>query len=67
MSTINEKWQDWEGEVLLLHEGTTSRQAYSKNFAYKNIFIENFKGSYGSFVSSRIYKIRGFNLYAKLI
>ena len=66
-STINEKWQDWEGEILLLHKGTTQYQAFGRNFAYKNIFIENFKGSYGSFVSSRIYKIKGFNLYAKLI
>jgi len=67
LSTINEKWQNWEGEVLLLHEGTTSHQAFSRNFAYKTIFIENFKGNFGSFVSSRIYKIDRFNLFAKLI
>jgi threonylcarbamoyladenosine tRNA methylthiotransferase CDKAL1 len=65
--TINEKWQNWEGEVLLLHKGTTSNQAFGRNFAYKNIFIENNKDLYGSFVHSRIYKIDGFNLFAKLI
>ena len=66
-STINEKWQEWEGEILLLHKGTTPYQAFGRNYAYKNIFIENFKGNYGSFVSSRIYKIKGFNLFAELI
>jgi tRNA A37 methylthiotransferase MiaB len=65
--TINEKWQDWEGEVLLLHEGTTSNQAFGRNIAYKNIFIENTKENYGTFVNARIYKIDGFNLFAKLI
>ncbi|MBY8979604.1 MAG: tRNA (N(6)-L-threonylcarbamoyladenosine(37)-C(2))-methylthiotransferase [Candidatus Lokiarchaeota archaeon] len=65
--TINEKWKDWEGEVLLLHEGTTSNQAFGRNIAYKNIFIENVKDSYGTFVNSRIYKVDGFNLFAKLI
>ena len=67
LSTINEKWQDWEGEVLLLHEGTTSNQAFGRNIAYKNIFIENVKETYGAFVHSRIYKVDGFNLFAKLI
>jgi len=65
--TINEKWQDWEGEILVLHEGTTPNQAFSRNFAYKNIFIENFKDCYGTFAYSRIYRIDGFNLFAKLI
>jgi len=65
--TINEKWQDWEGEVLLLHEGTTSNQAFGRNIDYKNIFIKNAKESYGTFVHSRIYTVDGFNLFAKLI
>jgi len=65
--TINEKWQDWEGEILLLHEGSTSNQAFGRNFAYKNIFIENFKGTYGTFVNARIYSVEGFNLFAEII
>ncbi len=64
--TINEKWQDWEGEVLLLHEGATSNQTFGRNISYKNIFIENNKGGYGTFVNARIYKVDGFNLFAKL-
>jgi len=67
MITINEKWQDWEGEVLLLHEGTTSNQAFGRNYAYKNVFIKNFKGVFGSFVDARIIKVDGFNLFADLI
>ncbi|MBY9020160.1 MAG: tRNA (N(6)-L-threonylcarbamoyladenosine(37)-C(2))-methylthiotransferase [Candidatus Lokiarchaeota archaeon] len=67
MVTINEKWQDWEGEILLLHKGTTSNQAFGRNFAYKNIFLENNKKKYGSFVRIQIYDIDGFNLFAKLI
>ena len=65
--TINEKWQDWEGKVLLLHEGTAFNQDFGRNFAYKNIFIENFEGSYGSFVNARIYEVDGFNLFAKIV
>ena len=64
--TINEKWQDWEGEILLLHEGATSNQAFGRNISYKNIFIENNKGGYGTFINVRIYKVDGFNLFAKL-
>ena len=64
--TINEKWQDWEGEILLLHEGATSNQTFGRNISYKNIFIENNKGGYGTFVNARIYKVDGFNLFAKL-
>jgi tRNA A37 methylthiotransferase MiaB len=67
LNTINEKWQDWEGEVLFLHEGTTSHQAFSRNSAYKTIFIENFIGTYGTFAKVRVYKVDGFNLFAKLI
>jgi len=67
LKTINKKWQDWEGEVLLLHEGTISNQAFGRNFAYKNLFLENFNGVFGSFVDARIYKVDGFNLFADLI
>ncbi|GAH17377.1 unnamed protein product, partial [marine sediment metagenome] len=54
-------------EVLLLHEGTTSHQAFGRNFAYKSIFIENFIGTYGTFVNIRVYKVDGFKLFAELI
>ncbi len=64
---INRNWKDWEGEVLILHEGTESNQAFGRNFAYKNIFIDNFKGKYGSFVNAKIDKVDGFNLFGSLI
>jgi tRNA A37 methylthiotransferase MiaB len=67
LSKINTSWKNWEGEVLVLHEGFKENQAFGRNFAYKNIFIENFTGVFGSFVNARIYKVVGFNLFAELI
>ena len=67
LSNINSKWMNWEGEVLVLHEGLKQSQAFGRNYAYKNIFIENFKGNYGTFVKVRILDVDGFNLYAECI
>ncbi|NHJ23971.1 MAG: tRNA (N(6)-L-threonylcarbamoyladenosine(37)-C(2))-methylthiotransferase [Candidatus Lokiarchaeota archaeon] len=64
---INEKWNNWEGKVLILHKGSKVNQAFGRNFAYKNIFVENFKGNYGSFIDARVNKVDGFNLYAEQI
>jgi len=64
---INANWRNWEGEVLVLHEGFKVNQAFGRNFAYKNVFIENFDGIYGSFVKARIYEVDGFNLFAELV
>ena len=67
LNNINSKWESWEGEILVIHEGLRVDQVFGRNYAYKNIFIENFNGSYGSFVKARISYVDGFNLYAKLI
>jgi tRNA A37 methylthiotransferase MiaB len=67
LSDINAFWKNWEGEVLVLHGGLKSNQAFGRNFAYKNVFIENFEEAYGSFVEVRVYKVKKFNLFAKLI
>ncbi|MFX0049000.1 MAG: tRNA (N(6)-L-threonylcarbamoyladenosine(37)-C(2))-methylthiotransferase [Candidatus Hermodarchaeota archaeon] len=64
---INSKWKDWNGKVLVLHKGSKKNQAFGRNFAYKNIFIENFKGTYGLFVKAQIYEVDGFNLFAKIV
>ncbi len=64
---MNDKWKEWEGEVLVLHEGTHQNQAFGRNFAYKNIFIDNYKGKYGEFLTTKIYNVDGFNLFGKLI
>ncbi|MHA1670497.1 MAG: tRNA (N(6)-L-threonylcarbamoyladenosine(37)-C(2))-methylthiotransferase [Promethearchaeota archaeon] len=65
--TINESWQRWKGSILVLHEGTTQNQVFGRNFAYKNVFIDDFRGSLGSFVNVEIIKVKGFNLFAELI
>jgi MiaB-like tRNA modifying enzyme len=64
---INDKWKDWEGEVLLLHEGTEKNQVFGRNFAYKNVFIDATENDFGKFVNVRIIKIDGFNLYGEII
>ncbi|MFX0188980.1 MAG: tRNA (N(6)-L-threonylcarbamoyladenosine(37)-C(2))-methylthiotransferase [Candidatus Hodarchaeota archaeon] len=65
--TINEKWDGWEGEVLVIHKGEKKHQAFGRNFAYKNIFINDYNGDYGKFVKVKINKVDGFNLFGKLI
>ena len=67
ITDMNKKWKDWEGEVLVLHESTARNQAFGRNFAYKNIFIDNYEGKYGEFVNTKIYRVDGFNLYGKMV
>ncbi|MFW9872878.1 MAG: tRNA (N(6)-L-threonylcarbamoyladenosine(37)-C(2))-methylthiotransferase [Candidatus Thorarchaeota archaeon] len=63
---INNAWKGWEGEILLLHKGTEKSQGFGRNFAYKNVFIDNFKGKFGKFVKVKIKKVEGFNLYGQI-
>ena len=67
LENINMKWKGWEGEVLVLHPGENLGQAFGRNLAYKNIFIENYDGSYGKFVRVKVEKVEGFNLFGFLI
>ena len=64
---INDGWQDWEGEVLALHEGKKPNQVFGRNLAYKNVFLENYKGEFGKFVRIKIERIDGFNLFGRLV
>ncbi|MFX1497340.1 MAG: tRNA (N(6)-L-threonylcarbamoyladenosine(37)-C(2))-methylthiotransferase [Promethearchaeota archaeon] len=64
---INKDWINWEGEVLILHSTAKENQVFSRNFAYKNIFINNYEGILGNFSKVRVYEVDGFNLYANLI
>ena len=64
---INESWRGWKGLVLVLHEGTNQGPVFGRNFAYKNVFIDDFRGTYGTFVNVEITKVEGFNLFAELI
>ena len=64
---MNKKWKDWKGEVLVLHEGTERNQAFGRNLAYKNIFINNYNSDFGIFVKVKIEKVDGFNLFGKVI
>ncbi len=66
LSNMNKKWEGWQGEVLILHKGSAEHQAFGRNFAYKNIFIEKYDDNFGKFVEVKIKKVEGFNLFGKL-
>ncbi|MFX0072406.1 MAG: tRNA (N(6)-L-threonylcarbamoyladenosine(37)-C(2))-methylthiotransferase [Candidatus Hermodarchaeota archaeon] len=63
---MNKKWEGWKGEVLVLHRGSKNGQVFGRNFAYKNIFINNNNDAIGKFLEVKIEKVDGFNLFGKL-
>jgi len=67
LSTINKKWEGWEGKVLVLHAGLEENQGFGRNFAYKNIYINDIDGKFGEFINVKVVRIDGFNLFAKKI
>ncbi len=67
LSTINKKWEGWEGKVLVLHEGSEVNQGFSRNFAYKNVYINEYDGKFGEFVNVKVVRVDGFNLFANKI
>ena len=67
LSTINKKWEGWEGKVLVLHEGSEINQAFGRNFAYKNIYIQDYDGNFGEFINAKVVRVDGFNLFANNI
>ena len=67
LTDMNQNWKGWEGKILILHEGSNENQAFGRNFAYKNVFLDDYSGSYGSFVKVRIHDVDGFNLFARQI
>jgi MiaB-like tRNA modifying enzyme len=64
---INNKWMGWEGRILVLHPGDEDNQAFGRNFAYKNVFLNGYQGDFGKFVKVRITDVKGFNLYGDII
>jgi MiaB-like tRNA modifying enzyme len=67
LNFMNQKWKDWQGKVLALHKTSTKNQVFGRNFAYKNVLIDNYTGSFGKFVDVKISKVDGFNLYGEII
>ena len=67
LSDMNKKWNGWQGEVLILHKGTKLNQAFGRNFAYKNVFVENYNGEFGKIIKVKIEKVDGFNLFGRII
>jgi len=63
---INKDWLNWEGEILVLHKGERENQAFGRNYAYKNVFINNYKGNFGEFLNVKIERVDGFNLIGKI-
>ena len=53
---VNEKWKNWEGEVLVSEKG---KQGFiARNFAYKPVVIKNVQNLLGKFVRVKIYKTK---------
>ena len=67
IQTMNNKWIGWQGEVLILHQGSGENQAFGRNYAYKNVFIDDYNNEYGKFVNVKIERIDGFNLFGKIV
>lgn len=66
LERTNEKWLNWSGKVLMLHHGQKEGQAFGRNFAYKNVFIEDYTGTFGEFVRVKITHVDGFNLFGTI-
>jgi len=64
---LNQKWLGWRGKVLVLHIGSEENEVFGRNFAYKNVFIDDYFGTLGEFIDVEIEKVAGFNLYGKQI
>jgi len=67
LEKTNLSWGGWQGKVLMLHQGSEPHQAFGRNFAYKNVFINDYKGEYGVFRDVEINRVEGFNLFGKLL
>lgn len=67
LNSMNNKWKGWKGKVLLLHRTSKNHQIFGRNFAYKNVFIDEYEGTLGIFVDVEITRCEGFNLFGKII
>jgi MiaB-like tRNA modifying enzyme len=64
---MNKKWEGWQGEVLVLHGTSGKDQAFGRNLAYKNVFINEFNEKLGEFVKVKINRVESVNLYGNLV
>ena len=64
---VNDRWVNWEGEILILHKGSEKNQVIGRNLAYKNILIGDYYGKFGKFIKVKIEKVNRFNLFGRVI
>ncbi len=50
----NREWINWEGDILISKKGKNPGQWMGRNFAYKNILIENKENLLGKFVKIEV-------------
>ncbi len=67
LEKMNDKWLNWNGKVLILHQGQKDGQVFGRNFAYKNVFIDDYKGNLGEFVDVKIIRVDGSNLFGTIV
>ncbi len=62
----NERWQSWEGEIIIDEKGTVEKQWVGRNFSYKPVIVE---GEYklGDVLNVKIVKTTTFDLRGEVV
>lgn len=62
----NERWMDWEGEILIDEKGKSENQWVGRNYAYKLVIVE---GDYklGEVLKVKIFKTTIYDLRGKVV
>ncbi|MBD3254598.1 MAG: tRNA (N(6)-L-threonylcarbamoyladenosine(37)-C(2))-methylthiotransferase [Candidatus Lokiarchaeota archaeon] len=63
----NQKWIGWKGDILILHRTNKKNQVFGRNFAYKNVFVDDYDDKMGKSIEVEVIKVKGYNLFAKLL
>jgi len=67
MKRSNEKWINWEGEVIITERGSVYGTWKGRNYAYKQIIINSEKEMLGKVVTARVESADSVNLYAHIV
>ena len=62
----NEKWLDWEGEILIDEKGKLENQWVGRNYAYKPVIVEGDYGL-GDMLKVKIFKTTTYDLRGKVV
>jgi tRNA A37 methylthiotransferase MiaB len=63
----NQRWVNWEGEVLVDEKGKRSGSWIGRNYAYKPVVVTNSQDLLGRVVNVRVAKAFSTYLFAELL